>query len=228
MCHYKINFQDYLWFQIRRRTLYMIVGVDRFIMGNRDNVTWRFSSDGRYNVKSFTNVAEEKIYGETTMKHIFYDLWRGLVRLRIEMLVWFIITDGLNTKDKLIKKEIISQGEGTCVLCKKKQESVSHLFLHCSFCSKLWFMALNAGRVCWIEINDIRTWFEGWINCDVCNMPKKRIMLFFAILWTSMGEALLSVLQMSLQFGLKEVGVKEEDVKMMANNKYTVKWLHEI
>nr|XP_025662912.1 uncharacterized protein LOC112758449 isoform X1 [Arachis hypogaea] len=73
--------------------------------GNRDNASWRFSSDGKYNVKSFINVAEGKIYGEPTMKHVFDDLWRGLVPPRIEMLVWFVITDGLSTKDKLIRRE---------------------------------------------------------------------------------------------------------------------------
>ncbi|MED6185169.1 hypothetical protein PIB30_054469 [Stylosanthes scabra] len=61
------------------------------------------------------------------MKHVFGNVRCGLIPPRIEMLAWFIISGGLNTKDILLKRGVIRQGEEACVLCGEEIESTNHL-----------------------------------------------------------------------------------------------------
>ncbi|MED6126036.1 hypothetical protein PIB30_074489 [Stylosanthes scabra] len=51
------------------------------------------------------------------MKHVFDNIWRGLVLPRVEMLAWFALTGGMNNRDVLLRKGVIRQGEEGCVLC---------------------------------------------------------------------------------------------------------------
>ncbi|MED6216971.1 hypothetical protein PIB30_013186 [Stylosanthes scabra] len=64
-----------------------------------------------------------KYLGVPTLKHVFDEMWRRLVPPRIEMLTWFILMGGLNTKDVLVRRNIIPDGEDMCVLCTTEKET---------------------------------------------------------------------------------------------------------
>ncbi|MED6157660.1 hypothetical protein PIB30_025280 [Stylosanthes scabra] len=49
--------------------------------------------------------------GVPTMKHVFDNVWHGLVPPRVEMLTWFALTGGLKTKDVLLRRNIINHGD---------------------------------------------------------------------------------------------------------------------
>ncbi|MED6200441.1 hypothetical protein PIB30_085119 [Stylosanthes scabra] len=75
------------------------------IAGIKDKSTWAFGDDRKYTVKSFVLTAIGRELGVPTLKHVYDNIWCGLVPPRIEMRVWFVLTGGLNTKDGLLKRE---------------------------------------------------------------------------------------------------------------------------
>ncbi|MED6161711.1 hypothetical protein PIB30_063275 [Stylosanthes scabra] len=62
-------------------------------------------------------------WGDPTFKHVFDNIWHCLVPPRVEMLVWFVLMGGLNTRDVLLRRSIIRQGDEVCVLCNGAAES---------------------------------------------------------------------------------------------------------
>ncbi|MED6131569.1 hypothetical protein PIB30_010889 [Stylosanthes scabra] len=54
--------------------------------------------DGEYSVKSFIQAATGRELGVSTVKHVYDNIWRGLVPSRVEMMAWFVITE----KDKFV------------------------------------------------------------------------------------------------------------------------------
>ncbi|MED6207511.1 hypothetical protein PIB30_036492, partial [Stylosanthes scabra] len=55
--------------------------------------------------------------GVPAEKKMYDDVWSGKILPRFKLLIWFVINDGLSTKDKLIRRNIIQQREGNCILC---------------------------------------------------------------------------------------------------------------
>ncbi|MED6179740.1 hypothetical protein PIB30_003539 [Stylosanthes scabra] len=76
----------------------------------KDQIAWTFSEDGQYTTKSFIDAVNKSEFGNLTMKHIFDNVWRRVVPPRVEMPLWFILSDGLKKKDVLLRRQIIRQG----------------------------------------------------------------------------------------------------------------------
>ncbi|XP_029148758.1 uncharacterized protein [Arachis hypogaea] len=60
-------------------------------------------------------------------------IWKGLVPPRVELFIWFVLIDRVNTKDRLCRFGIIGHDNNMCALCSKDAKNVYHLFLGCEF-----------------------------------------------------------------------------------------------
>lgn len=59
------------------------------------------------------------------------NVWRGVATLKAELLLWFILQERLNTKDRLRKLNCIMPSDSLSCLCADEIESVAHLFISC-------------------------------------------------------------------------------------------------
>ena len=51
-----------------------------------------------------------------------------------------------------------------CVMCKKDQESIRHLFIHCDFARHLWSKVFNEFGVIMDVSNNLKDLFQGFRN----------------------------------------------------------------
>ncbi|MED6171538.1 hypothetical protein PIB30_041601 [Stylosanthes scabra] len=58
----------------------------------KDQIACTFSEDGQYSTKSFADAVTRLEYGNPAMKHIFDNVWCGVVPPMVEMLLWFFMT----------------------------------------------------------------------------------------------------------------------------------------
>ncbi|QHN83409.1 uncharacterized protein LOC107621492 isoform X1 [Arachis ipaensis] len=131
-----------------------------------DKLIWKHDKEGNFSVKSFLNVLykNKNLGQEPNMFNFYNNLWRSLVPPRVEIFVWFVILERVNTKDKLVRCGILPTSEITCVICGKAPESVHHLFFTCEYAWKLWGSALRFWNILWVWAGDPRQCFESWIH----------------------------------------------------------------
>ncbi|MED6191257.1 hypothetical protein PIB30_114419, partial [Stylosanthes scabra] len=91
-----------------------IVGSSSLSAGTEDSVIWTFSTNGRYSSKSYMEVATGLSCENHQQMQQIDLVWNCNIPPRFSLLAWFALMDGLATKDKLLRREIIRQGEGTC------------------------------------------------------------------------------------------------------------------
>lgn len=78
-------------------------------------------------MKSFTN----EIWSQSQIINNVRGVWMGVAPPRAELLVWFVIQEKLNTRNRLRRLNLLSEEEDICPFSKKEKEMVKHLFLHC-------------------------------------------------------------------------------------------------
>jgi hypothetical protein len=70
---------------------------------------------------------------------IFKWIWRSRVILRIKVFAWLLVSDRLNTKDMLRRRNWNIADDLFCVLCLAHvTEDWMHLFFHCNFSTRIW------------------------------------------------------------------------------------------
>ncbi|XP_057755327.1 uncharacterized protein LOC130974465 [Arachis stenosperma] len=110
----------------------------------------------------------------------------GIRQSEVDKLVWkHDKEEKVNTKDRLVRCEILPTSEITCVICGKAPESVHHLFFTCEYAWKLWGSALRFWNIHWVWAGDPRQCFESWIYGTNRKGAKEDWMTtFFAVIWS--------------------------------------------
>lgn len=101
-----------------------------------DSFVWCLNNNGRFTVKSLC--LEMYSRREVSVPDAMRKVWKGLVPHRIEVFVWLVILEKVNTKNRLIRVEAIQPDQGLYVLCNEVEEDSNHLFLHCGKARDLW------------------------------------------------------------------------------------------
>jgi hypothetical protein len=70
---------------------------------------------------------------------IFKWIWKSRVIMRIKVFAWLLVSDRLNTKDMLRRRNWNIADNSFCVLCPTHiTEDWMHLFFHCNFSARIW------------------------------------------------------------------------------------------
>ncbi|MED6197578.1 hypothetical protein PIB30_057802 [Stylosanthes scabra] len=202
-------------------------------------MVWAFSPNGEYSVKSFMQVASGTIHGESDLKHVFDDIWKGLVPPRIELLAWFAILEGLNTKQSACyvmwkRRQNMRIFESKIAVVSENWELIKVLINQWSVEKEKKLRKLKVGGM---ERGKNEWW---WWVCTIFSQednkfaasgfledPKgdMRCLMGDKISEKSVGEAMIGCLEWSLQFMLEEVGLKEENIVFILYNKNIVDWM---
>ncbi|KAK3190293.1 hypothetical protein Dsin_029854 [Dipteronia sinensis] len=111
-----------------------------------------------------------------------------------------------------------------CSLCSSEAETINHLFLHCSWTTKLWYVCMDWWGVKWCSNKMIKDWFDGWMGlCPVPSLDMAADLVKFRIVWwfKFFGKN-VSDLVSSLLLNVKDLCVEWSRVK-----KSVIKdWVH--
>ena len=96
-----------------------------------------------------------------------------------------MILGKLNTKDRLARLNIISNGDILYVLCNEQEESIEHLFFSCRHAWNLWCSCMNRWNMKWVLPSNSRIAFDSWLAVSLGRMQKKQWdVCFFTVIWT--------------------------------------------
>lgn len=112
-----------------------MIHLDRVQVGlesEMDKRVWQPSPLECFTVQSMYNILKKPMGLLAPVQEI----WRVKVPSNASFLPWLLHFDKALTLDNLEKKGF--QLANRCSLCRKSEESVAHLFLHCHMASELW------------------------------------------------------------------------------------------
>ncbi|MED6108556.1 hypothetical protein PIB30_025205 [Stylosanthes scabra] len=165
--------------------------------------------------------ATGRMWGQPMMKHTFDSLWCGLVPPRIEMMAWFALTGGLNTREVLLRRGVIGQGEEKCILCNEEMETwmvvkVKVPKVHDREEARRVMQKPMWWNCCYFGSNENKYIVGGYMSNErgntTCWMGDEIRNVF-------VGEAHLYGLENALQFMLEEANMENEEITMASTRK---------
>ncbi|XP_058734229.1 uncharacterized protein LOC131605960 [Vicia villosa] len=148
-----------------------------------DSFSWSLTSNGIFSVKSCYDRFMAILSGnpmEAIKVKALSHLWKCLAPSRILFFGWRFILDRIATRDQLVRRGILQEGnDSLCALCLLEEESIEHLSYYCRVTSSIWrrvYMWLDLAEFMIIE--DFVAFF---LNCDKIICLNKRAIV--AIVW---------------------------------------------
>jgi hypothetical protein len=111
---------------------------------NEDSLWWVLSKRGVFKVETF-------FYSLTSAGSIRFpwkSVWRTQAPPRAAFFVWTAALGKILTEDNLRKQHVIVINQ--CCMCKKIEETVDHLLLHCDVASVLWNSLFSRFGMSWV------------------------------------------------------------------------------
>ena len=114
-----------------------------------DKRTWLADSSGIFTCKSaFVWMRKDN---SLPVNYQAKCIWKMPIPVKVKVFTWLLILGKLNVHSNLQRtKPYQALSPGWCILCKKNNESIDHLFLHCEFSLRQWFNILKEFGMEWV------------------------------------------------------------------------------
>jgi len=148
-----------------------------------DKRVWVLEPFGKFTSKSFFIALSHPHHPEPSFPH--KKIWKPEVPPKIKAFFWIIVLSRINTMDMLQRrKPFIALSPQWCYLCHKDEESVDHIFFHCSFTTKVWTYFISRIGCYWVMPGKLIHMFLSWKSIGVTiRSTKFGDSLLHSILW---------------------------------------------
>ena len=100
-----------------------------------------------------------------SVNHQAICIWKLSILVKVKVFIWLLALDKLNVQSNLQRRGTYhALSLGWCILCKKDNESIDYLFLHCDFAFTLWSNILKEFGTDWViprSSKDLMTLGQG-------------------------------------------------------------------
>jgi hypothetical protein len=111
--------------------------------GGVDKIYWIPSKRKIFEVKSYSKL---KVNSEP-VDNPWKIIWKSKVPPRVAFFAWTAVLGKILTMDNLRKNITVIEW---CYMCKKSDESIDHLLLHCEVAIEVWNMVCHLFGVMWV------------------------------------------------------------------------------
>jgi hypothetical protein len=129
------------------------------LVGGGDKIWWVPNRKGKFEVSSFYN----EIIAKDTCPFSWKSIWHIKAPPRVAFFVWLAALGKILTQDNLRKKNMVMISR--CGMCKRDEETVDHLLLHCECAQLLWNAFFNRFDLAWSMpsgvVNLLQCWWSG-------------------------------------------------------------------
>ncbi|KAK0596424.1 hypothetical protein LWI29_015555 [Acer saccharum] len=147
-----------------------------------DSVAWSFSNNGMFSVKSFRNNLENFPVEFHSCSSF---LWKNLCPPKVEIFAWQLRKGRIMVRDVLVRFSMGNDLSGNCLLCNNGDETIDHLFVHCSWSWKVWNYGMSWWEVMCCPNKSLIDWMDCWIGLSPYTKSLRAWnILFFAVIWT--------------------------------------------
>uniref|UniRef100_A0A2N9FE24 Reverse transcriptase domain-containing protein n=1 Tax=Fagus sylvatica TaxID=28930 RepID=A0A2N9FE24_FAGSY len=123
-----------------------------------DRICWESPSHSLFAVKRYY----QSLTPRPSIPFPWKSIWKAKVPPLVAFFSWIATLGKTLTIDNLRKRDFILQN--WCCMCKRNEESVDHLFLHCSVARDMWSMVLGMFGVHWVMPRSVLDLFSCWMG----------------------------------------------------------------
>jgi hypothetical protein len=150
--------------------------------GGDDKMWWVPNRKGKFEVKSFYFILNSAVSFPFPWKSI----WRTKAPLRVAFFVWSAALGKILTLDNLRKRNLVLVNR--CGMCKKEEESIDYLLLHCESAQFLWNAFFSRFGLAWVMPRGVMDLLHCWWSrgCPRSAIVWKMVLL--CIMWCLLFE----------------------------------------
>lgn len=169
----------------------MILRIPISQFGSKDRLVWHYTTHGQYTVDSGYQLAtriqternraagtSEPSCAETRKWNI---LWQLRIKAKIKMFLWKCNHGALSVKAELKRRKM--PVDPICLFCGEQDETLEHLFFHCSRAQRIWAIA----PVTWDGIQgqsrNFKDWWDAISKVQYQAEGQHRLQLTAYLLW---------------------------------------------
>ncbi|KAE8689350.1 Pescadillo-like protein [Hibiscus syriacus] len=143
---------------------------------------WLGTGEGCFTAKSCMQLYFDREGNDEVEGNWERYVWKGVAPPRVETFVWQLAHHRVAVKEELLKRGVTGVEDTMCSLCRKCNESVSHLFLHCDVVWDLWVKFLKFWNVCFVVPTKLMEFLIVWDEL----VPRSFIWKFIprVVLWS--------------------------------------------
>ncbi|XP_075645730.1 uncharacterized protein LOC142616855 [Castanea sativa] len=166
------------------------------IVGSEDKLSWRHTSSGEYRVNKAYLMLQRQCQSPRMQegrpnrlpKSVWNLIWKVQLPHKILSFIWKILHGRLPMFEILNKRGI--RIPNLCLMCNEEEETIDHLFLHCTFARAIWHGSNLEVRTSDLIHNSVAHWVTSCIlhNVNRDNDRMLFIQALFTILWTIWGH----------------------------------------
>ena len=134
------------------------------VYNTEDDITWKHTTFGHYSAAS----AYKAQFLGLVLSPMDKMVWKVWAPPKVKFFAWLALQDRIWTADRLAKRGWPNCD--LCPLCKREQESGSHLFFKCRFSRRLWSLVIDKYHVpdfvisTWPLFDSVQSWWAS--TCD--------------------------------------------------------------
>lgn len=130
------------------RLLDILDGV-RLVPSRLDKRRWKLDHSGLFSYHSFCSFTPKDDYKEDFSP--YSQIWKTKTPPKVKILLWQVARGRVNTCDLLQgHRPFMCLSPHWCALCKSDGETVDHMFIHCPYALKVWWLLLGEVNAVWV------------------------------------------------------------------------------
>lgn len=111
---------------------------------------WTYRWGEKYSSSKFYAL----IHQHLAVPAVYHWLWKSSCIMKTKVFAWLLLSDRLNTKNLLLRRNWKVTEDYSCVLCPtQSHEDRLHLFFGCTFSQRIW----NYLQIDWVQSDDLQT-----------------------------------------------------------------------
>jgi hypothetical protein len=147
-----------------------------------DKLVWRSYRKGIFDSRSFYHV----LHVPTEICFPWKSIWGVKAPHRVAFFMWMVAWGRILTCDNLKKRGFVLAG--WCCMCKDADETMDHLFLHCSVARKLWSFVFKFVGIDWVLLSRVSEVLFSWWNWFGKRSSGVWNLIPSCLMWTMWGE----------------------------------------
>jgi len=157
---------------------------------HEDEMVWDLDPNGGYTPK-VGYIKLSSIEEQREAEWWWKPLWKLNCPAKIKIFMWCAIEGKVPTWDILQRRNL--NGPGWCALCKRAQETISHLFISCSYAAEVWnhCSTLVGRQLRWEGATVGRAWDLWWSRTNVTKQKFLPLLVIWGI-WLARNQAIFN------------------------------------
>ena len=157
-CHWNMTFSrdPNDWEEESVLSLLALLDGSKVDLASNDMILWPHDSTKKFTIKIFIKISK----GLSVIDFPADAIWKSKAPLKACFLAWAATKVKVPTEEMLKRRNF--KLASRCPMCLREEESVDHLFIHCTWVSGLWYLSFSLLGVNWVQPLTIKNVLMSW------------------------------------------------------------------